>query len=117
MSKKYRVPNKPSMVILNLWSNGGLWSGNMTVGSSVFMGIEWIELAYNISGHTVRGFEEGERNPGRHHLLPGIYRQRGKEIYDRRVMNMKRQPVQKRKKCQVVCRIDDVRHVGHPEVV
>ncbi|WEW57375.1 hypothetical protein PRK78_002842 [Emydomyces testavorans] len=50
LEKGYRVPNSPSVIVLNLWSGGGDWSGNMTVGSSVYMGIEWIEVAYNTSG-------------------------------------------------------------------
>lgn len=49
LEKEYSVPKKPSMLVLNLWTDGGVWSGNMTVGSSVFMGVEYIEVAYNIS--------------------------------------------------------------------
>ncbi|GKZ32737.1 hypothetical protein AbraIFM66950_002349 [Aspergillus brasiliensis] len=45
----YSVPNRPSIVAMNLWSNGGNWSGDMNVGDSVFMGIEWIELVYNVT--------------------------------------------------------------------
>ncbi|KAI2891341.1 CAZyme family GH16 [Aspergillus niger] len=45
----YSVPDRPSIVAMNLWSNGGNWSGDMKVGESVFMGIEWIELVYNVT--------------------------------------------------------------------
>ncbi|EFR01880.1 hypothetical protein MGYG_04880 [Nannizzia gypsea CBS 118893] len=47
VSKTYGVPKNPSMLILNLWSDGGQWTGNMTVGSSVYMGVEWVEMVYN----------------------------------------------------------------------
>ncbi|KAM5457388.1 hypothetical protein MaudCBS49596_000583 [Microsporum audouinii] len=47
LSKTYGVPKNPSMLILNLWSDGGQWTGNMTVGSSVYMGVEWVEMVYN----------------------------------------------------------------------
>lgn len=48
-SKSYMVPSMPSTLVMNLWSDGGDWTGDMTVGESVFMGIEWIQLAYNVS--------------------------------------------------------------------
>ncbi|CRG83778.1 hypothetical protein PISL3812_01134 [Talaromyces islandicus] len=49
-SLAYGVPVDPSRLVINLWSDGGLWSGNLTVGDSVHLGIEWIELAYNLTG-------------------------------------------------------------------
>lgn len=48
-SRTYRVPSKPSMVVINLWSDGGFWTGDMLLGESVRIGIEWIELVYNVS--------------------------------------------------------------------
>ncbi|KAK2763302.1 hypothetical protein FQN54_009938 [Arachnomyces sp. PD_36] len=49
-TKTYGVPFDPSMLVINLWSDGGIWSGNLTVGEAVHLGIEWIEIAYNTSG-------------------------------------------------------------------
>lgn len=49
-SLAYGVPVDPSRLVINLWSDGGLWSGNLTVGDSVHLGIEWIEVAYNLTG-------------------------------------------------------------------
>ncbi|KAL1972867.1 hypothetical protein VTN31DRAFT_6409 [Thermomyces dupontii] len=46
----YSVPKDPSTVIINLWSDGGLWSGDLGVGETVHLAIEWIELAYNVTG-------------------------------------------------------------------
>jgi hypothetical protein len=48
-SRTYRVPNLPSMIVLNLWSDGGLWTGDMKIGDSIYLGIEYIELIYNRS--------------------------------------------------------------------
>ncbi|KAL2823308.1 concanavalin A-like lectin/glucanase domain-containing protein [Aspergillus cavernicola] len=43
------VPDRPSLLALNLWSDGGLWTGDLAINESVYMGIEWIEIAYNTS--------------------------------------------------------------------
>lgn len=51
LEKTINVPTKPSGLILNLWSDGGEWSGNMSVGAEVVAGFEWIEMAFNISGN------------------------------------------------------------------
>lgn len=48
-SKTYRVPDRPSRLVVNLWSDGGVWTGDMRPDQSVFLAIEYIELAYNIS--------------------------------------------------------------------
>ncbi|KAI1823563.1 putative xylanase 3 [Xylaria intraflava] len=47
----FQVPRDPSQVIFNAWSDGGEWSGNMTVGSQAYLQIQWIELVYNSTGH------------------------------------------------------------------
>lgn len=49
-SKTHGVPKKASQLILNLWGNGGMWSGNMSVGGAATMDVEWVEMAYNTSG-------------------------------------------------------------------
>ena len=46
-NKTYSVPRKPSYFILNVWSDGGSWSGEMGVGGVATMDIEWVEMAYN----------------------------------------------------------------------
>ncbi|PYH49567.1 glycoside hydrolase family 16 protein, partial [Aspergillus saccharolyticus JOP 1030-1] len=48
-AKRYRVPDQPSIIVINLWSNGGAWTGDLRVGESVYLGIEWMELVYNLS--------------------------------------------------------------------
>lgn len=44
------VPATPSMFIVNMWSNGGSWSGNMEVGKDAILQIQWVEMAFNVSG-------------------------------------------------------------------
>jgi hypothetical protein len=54
-AKSYRVPNVQSMVVINLWSDGGVWTGDMRIGDSIYVGIEWIELVYNKSSDHSNG--------------------------------------------------------------
>lgn len=51
LTKTQNVPNTPCTVFMNLWSNGQFWSGNMSVGAQVYVGIQWVELVYNSSQH------------------------------------------------------------------
>ncbi|KAK5634141.1 hypothetical protein RRF57_009855 [Xylaria bambusicola] len=44
---QFQAPKDPSQVIFNTWSDGGTWSGNMTVNSTAEMHIQWIEIVYN----------------------------------------------------------------------
>ncbi|KAF2029379.1 concanavalin A-like lectin/glucanase [Setomelanomma holmii] len=86
----YSVPRKPSFLVLNMWGDGGEWSGNMTVGGQAEFQIQWIEMTFNTSGKYIgaksdskRGIELEKRGGG----------------------------------CQTVCKIDNVAQVGTPEIV
>ncbi|KAI8966831.1 glycoside hydrolase family 16 protein [Daldinia sp. FL1419] len=46
-SISFQTPRDPSLLILNSWSDGGSWSGNMSVGKEAYLQIQWIELIYN----------------------------------------------------------------------
>lgn len=46
----YSVPREQSNLVLNMWSDGGTWSGNMTEGDSAEFHIQWIEMTFNTSG-------------------------------------------------------------------
>ncbi|RYF37737.1 MAG: glycosyl hydrolase family protein, partial [Cytophagaceae bacterium] len=86
----YSVPRKPSFLILNMWGNGGEWSGNMTTGGQAEFQIQWIEMTFNTSG-AYTGAKQNDK--------------RGAEL-------------EKRKSgCETVCKIDDVQQIGTPEVV
>ncbi|KAJ5587167.1 Endo-1-3(4)-beta-glucanase [Penicillium hispanicum] len=48
-SKSYGVPRLQSRLVINLWSDGGNWTGDMRTGDTIYTAIEYIELAYNRS--------------------------------------------------------------------
>ncbi|KAM0135225.1 hypothetical protein ACHAO1_005310 [Botrytis cinerea] len=57
----YQVPKDPSGLILNMWSDGGEWTGNMSLFDEAFLHVQWIELAFNTSGEfagSKRGLEK-----------------------------------------------------------
>lgn len=35
-------------VVVNMWSDGGAWSGNMSVGDEAELQIQWIEMVFNM---------------------------------------------------------------------
>ncbi|KAK8192996.1 concanavalin A-like lectin/glucanase domain-containing protein [Phyllosticta capitalensis] len=49
-SNSYSVPRKPSGLVLNMWSNGGSWSGNMTEGDAAEFHVQWVQMVFNTSG-------------------------------------------------------------------
>lgn len=59
------VPDQPSILAMNLWSDGGVWTGDMKVDESVYMGIEWVEIAYNTSSVGPRPIETNQRHRNR----------------------------------------------------
>ncbi|KAJ2984134.1 hypothetical protein NUW58_g6136 [Xylaria curta] len=52
-SIQFQAPKDPSQVIFNTWSDGGSWSGNMSVNATTEMQIQWIELVFNSTDTTV----------------------------------------------------------------
>jgi hypothetical protein len=53
----FQVPRDDAQVILNSWSDGGQWTGNMSVGDAAFMQIQWLDMVYNSTaqGTTKKG--------------------------------------------------------------
>lgn len=91
----YGVPKKPSSLTLNVWSDGGIWSGNMSVGDEAYLQVQWVEMVFNTSGPVTgpRGATRGKRWLG----LAGMLEKR------------------KGKGCETVCTVDGVQRVGFPE--
>jgi hypothetical protein len=89
----YSIPRIQSYLVMNMWSDGGTWSGNMTIGDSAEFHIQWIEMAFNTSG-PVEGINQDKKR------------------------SMGVGEVEKREDtgCKTVCRIDGVKNVGTPEV-
>lgn len=90
-SSTYSVSSVPGYLVLNMWSDGGSWSGNMSVGGQAVLQIQWVEMVFNTSG--AREGYAGEQK--------------------RAVMWEKRAD----KGCKTICRIDGVQTLGTPEVV
>ncbi|KAA8914609.1 concanavalin A-like lectin/glucanase domain-containing protein [Sphaerosporella brunnea] len=62
LDKTYGVPTATAYLVLNMWSDGGVWSGVMDVGKEARLEIEWIEMAFNTSDE--EGMGKREREPG-----------------------------------------------------
>jgi len=46
----FQAPRDPSGLIMNMWSDGGSWTGNMSLYDEAYLQIQWIEVVYNTSG-------------------------------------------------------------------
>jgi len=106
----YSVPRKPSGLVLNMWSDGGVWSGNMSVGNSAELQIEWIQVLFNTSGS--RDGPGGKRGGGKNKRsnlrtwMDDLIEQ-GMKTFEKR---------EKERTCTVICRVDGVEKIGYPEV-
>ncbi|KAF1911733.1 concanavalin A-like lectin/glucanase domain-containing protein, partial [Ampelomyces quisqualis] len=85
----YSVPRKPSFLVLNMWGDGGEWSGNMTVGDQAEFQIQWIEMTFNTSGPYSGPNKDEKRSVEK----------------------------RKTKTCGNVCAIDNVTQLGTPEII
>jgi beta-glucanase (GH16 family) len=48
-TSEVNVPFEASTLMIDMWSNGGSWSGDMQVWGQAKLEIQWIELAFNAS--------------------------------------------------------------------
>ncbi|KAF3385312.1 hypothetical protein F1880_002786 [Penicillium rolfsii] len=69
-AKTYRVPDLPSRLVVNLWSDGGAWTGDMRTGQSVLLAIDYIELAYNVSAGSSQHFNIRPSEQHGEHQIP-----------------------------------------------
>lgn len=51
----FQAPRDPSILMFNSWSDGGNWTGNMTVGAEAYLNVQWIELVYNTTTTAAAG--------------------------------------------------------------
>ena len=49
-NNRFQAPKDPAGLIINMWSDGGSWTGNMSVYDQAYLQLQWIELVYNTSG-------------------------------------------------------------------
>lgn len=55
----FQAPKNPASLILNMWSDGGSWTGKMRIGGVSYLQIQWIEVVYNTSAPTATGSKLG----------------------------------------------------------
>lgn len=46
----FQVPRDPAGLIVNMWSDGGPWTGNMSIHDVAYLQIQYIEIVYNTTG-------------------------------------------------------------------
>jgi hypothetical protein len=46
----FQVPKDPAGLIVNMWGDGGSWTGNMSVYDQAYLQFQWIQVVYNTSG-------------------------------------------------------------------
>ena len=97
-SNSYSVPKKPSRLMINMWSNGGSWSGKMAVGGEALFQIQWVEMVFNTSGPV-----DGPSKRDDAAAAAAIVDERGLQS--------------RSDKCDVICKIDGVDRRGTPQVV
>ena len=97
----FQTPKDPAQIILNAQSDGGSWSGNMSLGDAAYMQIKWIEMVYNVTKDN-----EDKRSLDREMLERNV---------GRRGSLLRREESDER--CKVVCSIDDVDKVGESKVL
>lgn len=44
---EFQAPRDESNIILNAWSDGGKWTGNMTLNDAAYLQVQWLEVVYN----------------------------------------------------------------------
>ena len=92
----FQTPRDASKVILNAWSDGGEWSGNMTQFDAAYLQIQWLDVAFNStdSGKAVKRREGRSSDVGPGGALVGRAAEQGS--------------------CKVVCSIDQTTNLGQP---
>ncbi|KAK4186540.1 family 16 putative glycoside hydrolase [Podospora australis] len=55
---EFQTPREPSNILLNAWSDGGKWTGNMTLWDAAYLQLQWFEIVYN----TTEPAQEREEN-------------------------------------------------------
>jgi len=52
---RYGVSTRTQGVVMNMWGNGGSWSGVMPVGGTAELQVQWVEVLFNTSGRSEGG--------------------------------------------------------------
>ena len=94
----FQVPRDPTQIILNMWSDGGLWTGNMSTFDQAYLQLQWMQMIYNSSGPATHGVKAKRDSVGHNGALPVV-------SLDKRA----------NKRCALVCSVDEeVPTIGTP---
>ncbi|KAL7974464.1 glycoside hydrolase family 16 protein [Trichoderma sp. SZMC 28014] len=96
----FQVPAGASGINFNAWSDGGSWSGNMTLYDQANLQIQWIEMIYNTTSDST---SSKRRDPSSQLLRSRDVGPQGELL--RRTADAAGQ-------CKVVCSIDEVTEAG-----
>jgi beta-glucanase (GH16 family) len=121
----FNVPKKPSGIILNLWSDGGVWSGNMSVSGRAEMHVQWVQIAFNTSGNREgpRGKRGGKvkKKKSESFMIRRSSRlwfgQQMGEVHGQGQSSLIKRVGSGKRGCANVCVIDGVAREGYPEMV
>lgn len=100
-SIEFRTPKDPAQIILNAWSDGGSWSGNMSLNGAAYMQIQWIDMVYNVT----KDNEEKRSLDGR---VLGRDAEQDGELVRRD---------DSKGACKVVCSIDEADEAGETKIL
>ncbi|KAK5664040.1 hypothetical protein OQA88_254 [Cercophora sp. LCS_1] len=106
----FQTPRDASKIILNAWSDGGQWSGNMSVGEAAYLQVQWFEVVYNSTEkveHVHRRREEETNGRGAH----GEFGDEAAEGTDAAVPRLEGRAEDV---CLRVCSIDETPTLGTP---
>ncbi|KAK1242207.1 hypothetical protein MKX07_000193 [Trichoderma sp. CBMAI-0711] len=108
----FQVPQDAAGINVNAWSDGGSWSGNMSVYDQANLQIQWIEMIYNTSSSSSASQRKWKRDPTR--FLWGRDAGPRGELPRRRDLSLRSSSSSSSDGdgCKVVCSIDEVTEQG-----
>jgi len=114
----FHAPKHPAGLILNMWGNGGGWTGNMTVGDAAYLHIQWIEIAYNTSAPVIRSTlkRDGMKISDKFGAFESFPRSSAEAFEDSDDQSLLESRTDSTGGCKVVCSIDTETNPGTPVV-
>ncbi len=93
----FQTPRDASQVHINTWSDGGQWTGNMSLNEGAYLQIKWFEIVYNTTGKEKQEKREETDDTAALGRLSRFLRRDGSQGT-----------------CKAVCSIDQTASTGQP---
>lgn len=106
----FQAPRDESTVILNAWSDGGGWTGNMSLFDAAYLQVQWVEVVFNSTDFDEEGLEDDEEG-GKNNKTTGKVKRwwrGGKNKWKRE------EEGEAERGCKRVCSIDETPELGRP---